>query len=207
MAYREVKVHDDPFPTHEQILSGDPAAPPFPKEAWLQKVNPGEFAVRYKDFKSRLARNPQGQHVQASEICRVFDNLAEARGHSLQITKEHWTVRCFIYDHSGAQIDSVSNAARVSKFALAMYAGILLWATLYTVAGYGADLGCLSWHALSAGARRQYGLLPELARVVFAGGGRGGHRNICLVYEITAHCGSQSKESARELYARGDEKV
>jgi hypothetical protein len=135
MAYREVKVHDDPFPTHEQILSGDPAAPPFPKEAWLQKVNPGEFAVRYKDFKSGLARNPQGQHVQASEICRVFDNLSEARSNSLQVTKEHWTVRCFIYDHSGAQIDSVSNAARVSKFALSMYAGILLWATLYTVTG------------------------------------------------------------------------
>jgi hypothetical protein len=135
MACREVKVYDDPFPTHAQIISGDPAAPPFPKEVWLQKVNPGEFAVRYKDFKTGLARNPKGQHVQASEICRIFDNLAEARSDSLQVAKEHWTVRCFIYDHTGAQIDSVSNTGEINKFALVMYVGILLWAVPLALAG------------------------------------------------------------------------
>jgi hypothetical protein len=135
MPYRDVKVYDDPFPTHDQIMSGDPTAPPFPKEVWLQKVNPGEFAVRYRDFKTGLASNPQGKHVQASEICRIFDNRAEARSNSLQVSKEHWTVRCFIYDHTGAQIDSVSNAKETGKFAANMYAAILLWVGIFTVVG------------------------------------------------------------------------
>jgi hypothetical protein len=135
MAYREVKVYDGPFATHDQIITGDPAMPPVPEEVWLQKVKPGEFAVRYKDFKAGLARNPQGKPVKASEICRIFDTLAEARSNSLQITKEHWTVRCFIYDHTGAQVDSISNTAQVNKFAARMYGAILLWGGLFTIAG------------------------------------------------------------------------
>jgi hypothetical protein len=135
MAFREVKVYDGPFATYDQILSGDPAAPPFPKEIWQQQVKQGEFAVRYKDFKTGLARNPQGAHVQGSEICRIFDNLAEARSNSLQVAKEHWTVRCFVYDHTGAQVDSVSNTAQVNKFAARTYTAILLWGGLFTVAG------------------------------------------------------------------------
>lgn len=135
MPYREVKAYDDPFPTYDQILSGDPAAPPFPKEVWLQQVKQGEFAVRYKDFKTALARSPQGNPVQASEICRIFDNLAEARSNCLQVTKEHWTVRCLIYDHTGAQIDSISNTRETGKFAASMYAAILLWGGLFTIAG------------------------------------------------------------------------
>lgn len=141
MAYREVKIYDDPFPTHDQIISGDPAAPPFPREVWLQKVNPGEFAVRYKDFKTGLARNPQGEHVQASEICRIFDTLDEARSNSAQVSKEHWTVRCFIYDHTGAQVDSVSNVKETSKFAANMYAAILFWGGLFTIAGMALIFG------------------------------------------------------------------
>jgi len=34
-------------------------------EDWLQQVQPGEFAARYKDFKTGLARNPDGDHVQS----------------------------------------------------------------------------------------------------------------------------------------------
>jgi hypothetical protein len=135
VAYREVKVYDGPFPTYDQILSGDPAAPPFPREVWQQQVKQGEFAVRYKDFKTGLARNPQGAHVQASEICRIFDNLAEARNDSSQVSKEHWTVRCLIYDHTGAKVDSVSNNRETSKFAASMYAAILFWGGLYSVSG------------------------------------------------------------------------
>ena len=170
MAYREVKVYDAPFPTYDQIVSGDPAAPPFPKEVWLQQVNPGEFAARYKDFKTGLARNPRGEHVQASEICRIFDNLAEARSNSVQVTKEHWTVRCFIYDRTGALVDSISNTTQVNKFAARMYAAILLWGGLFTIAGmaliWGAyrvtlfllaperepirSLGWLGWSAFAA---------------------------------------------------------
>ena len=135
MAYREVNVYDGAFPTYEQIISGDPTAPPPPKEVWLQQVKSGEFAVRYKDFKSGLARNPLGKPVKGSEICRIFDNLAEARSNSLEVCKEHWTVRCFIYDHTGAQVDSVSNTKETGKFAAHMYAGILLWGGLFTAAG------------------------------------------------------------------------
>jgi hypothetical protein len=134
MAYREEKVYDGPFPTYDQIISGDPAAP-SPQEVWLQKVNRGEFAVRYKDFKTGLARNPQGKPVQGSEICRIFDNLAEARSDSRQISKEHWTVECFIYEHTGAQVDSISNTKETGKFAASMYAAILLWGTVFTIAG------------------------------------------------------------------------
>jgi hypothetical protein len=135
MPYREVKVYDGPFPTYDQILSGDPTAPPFPKEVWQQELNRGEFAVRYEDFKTGRARSPQGKPVQGSEICRIFDNLAEARSNSVQVSKEHWTVRCFIYDHTGAQVDSVSNTRKTGKFAANMYAAILLWGGLFTVAG------------------------------------------------------------------------
>jgi hypothetical protein len=135
MPYREVKVYNGPFPTQEQLLSGDPTAPQFPKETWMEKVNAGEFAVRYKDFKTGLARNPQGEHVQASEICRIFDSLDEARSNSLQISKEHWTVRCFIYDHTGARVDAISNVRETTKFAANMYAGILFWGGLFTIAG------------------------------------------------------------------------
>jgi len=48
---REVRVYDGDFPSYERILAGDPTAV-FPKEIWLQQVQPGEFAVRYKDFKT-----------------------------------------------------------------------------------------------------------------------------------------------------------
>lgn len=135
MSYREVKIYDGPFPTFEQMMSGDPTAPPFPKETWLQQLKAGEFAVRYKDFKTGLARNPQGQHVKGSEICRVFDNLTEARDNSRKITQEHWSIRCFIYDHGGAEIESISNSGQINKFAVKMYAGLLLWVAVFAVAG------------------------------------------------------------------------
>ncbi len=137
---REVRVYDGDFPTHDQILSGDPSAA-FPKEKWLQEVKPGEFAVRYKDFKTGRARNPAGKHVQSSEICRIFDSLDEAREDSRKVANEHWTVRCFIYDHTGAQVGTVSNNKEVSKFAVVMYAGILLWLGVYALIGMGLIWG------------------------------------------------------------------
>jgi hypothetical protein len=137
MGYREVKVYDGAFPTREQILSGDPAAPPFPKESWLQHVHPGEFAVRYADFKAGLARNAQGEHVQSSEICRIFDNLEEARANSRQVSAQHWTVMCVLYDHTGTQLEKVSNSKEVGKFALSRYAAILFWGAVYTLGSMG----------------------------------------------------------------------
>jgi hypothetical protein len=84
---REVPVYDGDFPSYDQILAGDPTAV-FPKEIWLQQVQPGEFAVRYKDFKTGLARNPAGEHVNSSEICRIFSSLEEARADSREVANE-----------------------------------------------------------------------------------------------------------------------
>jgi len=74
---REVRVYEGDFPTWQQRLSGGPGAALL-NEAWLQ-MQPGEFAIHYKDFKTGLARNPAGEPVQSSEICRIFDNLAQIR--------------------------------------------------------------------------------------------------------------------------------
>ncbi len=100
-------------------------------------MNPGEFAVRYKDFKTGLARNPAGENVQSSEVCRIFSGLEEARADSRKVVNQHWGVRCFIYDNAGMQVDIVSNNKKVNKFAAAVYAGILLWVGLFTIVGMG----------------------------------------------------------------------
>lgn len=134
MGIREVRVYDGDFPSFERMVAGDPTAV-FPQEVWLPQVQPGEFAVRYKDFKTGCARNPAGEHVQSSEVCRIFSSLEEARADSKEITKAHWTVRCFVYDHTGAQVATVSNTKKVGKFALVMYAGILLWVGIFGAFG------------------------------------------------------------------------
>jgi hypothetical protein len=136
MTMREVRVYGSPFPTHEQIRSGDPNTV-FPKESWLQHMHPGEFAVRYKDFKTGHARNPTGEPVQSSEICHIFDSLEEAREDSKRVTAEHWAVRCFIYDCTGLQVEAVSNNRQLNKFAAVTYTGILLWVGMFTFAGMG----------------------------------------------------------------------
>lgn len=117
---REVRVYDGDFRTWQQMLAERPGAA-LPKEAWLQQMQPGEFAVRYKDFKTGLARSPAGELVQSSEICRIFDNLEEARADSRRVVDEHWLVRCFIYDHTGAQVDAISNTRELNKFAALQY--------------------------------------------------------------------------------------
>jgi hypothetical protein len=134
MGMREIRVYDGDFPTMEQMLAGGPAAA-FPKEIWLPQVQPGEFAVRYKDFKSGLARTPAGKPVQSSEICRIFDSLEEARTNSREVANGHWTVGCIIYDHTGAQVDTISNNKEVGKFAVVAYVGILLWVGIFAAMG------------------------------------------------------------------------
>jgi hypothetical protein len=126
MGMREVRVYDGDFPTHDQILSGDPDVK-FPKECWLTQIAPSEFAVRYKDFKTGRPRNPVGEHVTSSEICRVFGSLEEAREDSQKIVDQNWTVRCFIHDHRGSLTDTISNNKEVLKFAAWTYVGILVW--------------------------------------------------------------------------------
>jgi hypothetical protein len=137
MGFREVKVYEGEFATFEQLMTGDPARPPFPEEVWQKQVQPGEFAVRYKDFKTGLARSVEGKPVQASEICRIFDNLEEAKANSRQITKEHWTVVCHVFDNAGAQVEVISNKKELGKYAAVAYAGILFWIAVPTLAVMG----------------------------------------------------------------------
>jgi hypothetical protein len=122
---REVRVYDGDFPTWQQMLAGGPGAA-FPKEIWLQDLQPGEFAVRYKDFKTGLSRSPSYELAKSSEICRVFHNLDEARADSRRVVSERWVVRCFIYDHTGNQVDTISNAKQLNKYAFVMYGQVLL---------------------------------------------------------------------------------
>lgn len=121
---REVRVYDRDFPTPEQVLAGGVGAA-FPKEVWLQQMQPGEFAARYKHFKTGIATNPDGKLPRSSQICRIFPNLEEARADSRKIVHDHWGVVCFIYDHSGAQIEVISNKKELTKHAAAIYAQIL----------------------------------------------------------------------------------
>jgi hypothetical protein len=136
MSMREVRVYDRDPPANEQIRAGDPDAV-FPKEIWLQQVQPGEFAVRYKDFKTGLARNPAGELAGWSAICRIFSDLGEARADSRKVVNEHWMVRCFIYDDTGEEVAAISNNKQLNKYAAAMYAGILFWVGFCTVTGMG----------------------------------------------------------------------
>lgn len=122
---REVRVFDGDFSSGQQILAGGPGAA-FPKEVWLQQMQSGEFAVRYKDFKTGLARNPAGELVKSSETCRVFDNLEEARADSRRVANLHWVVRCLIYDHTGAQVDAISNTWELNKFAALLYSRLFI---------------------------------------------------------------------------------
>jgi hypothetical protein len=131
---REVRVYDGDFPTWQQMLAGGPGAA-FPKEVCLQSVQPGEFAVRYKDFKTGLSRNPSGELAKSSEICRIFDNLEEARADSRKVVNEHWVVRCFIHDHTGNQVDTISNAKQLNKFAIVAYGQVLLTSAFCALPG------------------------------------------------------------------------
>jgi hypothetical protein len=90
MGYRGVKVYEGKFPNYEAFKRSHRSA--LPKEAWMLQVQPGEFAVRYKDSKTGSARNPAGEYVQDSEICRIFSSLEEARVNSKEVSQAHWTV-------------------------------------------------------------------------------------------------------------------
>ena len=138
MGYKEVKVYEGEFATFEQLMTGDPARPPSPKEVWQEQVQPGEFAVRYKDFKTGLATSVEGKPVRASEICRIFADLEEAKTNCRRVSKEHWTVVCHIFDATGAQVGVISNKKELGKYTAVVYAGILFWIAVPTLAVMGA---------------------------------------------------------------------
>jgi hypothetical protein len=147
MGMREVRVYDRDFASFEEMLAGV-SADEAPQEVWLSQVAEGEFAVRYKDFKTGCARNPLGQHVQSAEICRIFSSINEAAADSRNVVKEYWTVRCFLYDHTGTLIKTVSNDRQVAKFAYTAYARLFVSLAAYAVLGMGllrVLLGVCDW--------------------------------------------------------------
>lgn len=137
MGYREVRIYEGEFASFEQLMTGDPSRPPTPKEVWKEQVQPGEFAVRYKDFKTGMARSVEGKPVRASEICRIFDNLDQARANSREVARAHWTVVCHIFDSKGGRVEVVSNKKEIGKFAAAAYMEILFWLAVPTLAVMG----------------------------------------------------------------------
>jgi hypothetical protein len=80
MGFREVRIYDGEFPTIDQIISGDPTQPPFPKEIWQEQMKPGEFAVSFRDGKTGLylAGDGTSSARRPDATCRIYDNLAEA---------------------------------------------------------------------------------------------------------------------------------
>src|SRR3981081_4693152 len=129
MSFREVKVYDGEFPTYEQIISGDPTQPLFPKEIWLEQMRPGEFAVRFRDGKTGLPiegdGNVPGQRSEAN--CRIYDNLAEANLYASESTQDRTGIHCRISDHGGTIITTISDPKVSQKFSFVLFGGILLW--------------------------------------------------------------------------------
>jgi hypothetical protein len=176
MRYRQVPIYDGRFPTLEEIVTGDPAAPAFPRQAWQEQIGPEEFAVRYVDFKTGLARNPDGHQVQSAEIRRIFGCIEDARANSLEIAERHPGVICILYDHTGTEVQRVENSQALKKFAVSVYSGILSWLIVATVGGM-AILWCAYRLALFPVNKRWHGviapfhLLPLTGWVAFAGSG------------------------------------
>jgi hypothetical protein len=137
MGYREVKVYDGEFPTHEQIISGDPTAPPFPKETWREQMQPGEFAVRLRDAKTGLPIGGDGKipGKQSEAICRIYENLAEANSFAVESTRDRVGIDCRIFDHTGMIITTIRDQKEALKFSAVLFGGTLLWITAMTLAG------------------------------------------------------------------------
>src|SRR6266480_362157 len=55
---REVRVYDGDFPAWQQMLAGGPGAA-FPKEVWLQHMQPGEFAVPLQRLQDEPREKPR----------------------------------------------------------------------------------------------------------------------------------------------------
>ena len=64
---REVRVFDGDFPSYERIFAGDPTAV-FPKEIWLQQVQPGKSQGDDLGFET----GQQGERVIAADLLQFF---------------------------------------------------------------------------------------------------------------------------------------
>jgi hypothetical protein len=136
VGYREVKLFDEPFPTWEQIYSGDPGCPPIPKESWRKHMQPGEFALHFKHFQTSRPIGAEGELLaQRNGYCRVFDSIEEANEHGSGVCQQHPVVVCVVYDSSGKLVKRIYNRKKVTWFAILMWIGILFWLGILTLAG------------------------------------------------------------------------
>ena len=136
VGYRELKLFDEPFPTWDQILSGDPESPRLPKESWRKYMQPGEFALHFKHFQTSQPIGAEGELLaQPNGYCRVFDSVEEANEHGSGVCHQHPVVVCVIYDSSGKLVKRIYNRKKVTWFAILMWIGILFWLGILTLAG------------------------------------------------------------------------
>jgi hypothetical protein len=136
VGYRQLKLFDEPFPTWDQMLSGDPGMPPFPKESWRKHVRNGEFALHFKHFQTGLFIGADGKHLaRQDEYCRLFDSAKEAEEHAKAVCHEHPAVTCVIYDSSGAFLKRIYNRKKLTRSAIQMWIGSFFWLGTLTLAG------------------------------------------------------------------------
>ena len=136
VAYRELKLFDEPFPTWEQMVSGDPASPRLPKASWRKHMQPGEYALHFKHFQTNQPIGAEGELLtQEDGYCRVFDSIEDASEHGNEVCHQHPGVVCVIYDSNGKLIKRIYNRKKVTWFAIVMWMGILFWLALLTLAG------------------------------------------------------------------------
>jgi hypothetical protein len=137
MGFREVKVYDGEFPTCDQVISGDPTQPPFPKEIWLEQMRPGEFAVRFRDGKTGLPIEGDGEMrgKRSEATCRIYDNLAEANLYASESTRDRMGIDCRIIDRGGTIITTISDRKGSAKFSVVLFGGVLLWIAATALTG------------------------------------------------------------------------
>ena len=136
VAYRELKLFDEPFPTWDQMLSGDPDRPRLPKESWRQHMQPGEFALHFKHFQTSQPIGAAGEILaQENGYCRVFDSIEAANDYGSEVCHLHPAVVCVIYDSSGKLVKRIYNRHKVTWFAIVMWTGTLFWLAMLTAAG------------------------------------------------------------------------
>jgi hypothetical protein len=138
MPSRVVRVYDAPVPSVDDIMFGDPATrPPFPDEAWAQKMETHEIALFCVNFKSETpVREDTGRPgPQSDETCRIFANVQEARSYAEGIVKDHPSTLCILRSKDERVVKRISNRRFMRKFAFASLLGMGLWPALATGIG------------------------------------------------------------------------
>jgi hypothetical protein len=82
------------------LLIYDPAARPH---AWSDRMQTGEFAVLCEDARNGAPKQPDNSLAvnDSSQICTIFDTLAEAEQFARSQVERYLTMRCVVFDHEG----------------------------------------------------------------------------------------------------------